>query len=180
MRLFIAVDLPKSIRDSLKPLFGEKLPGSHWVGPEQLHLTLRFLGETDEALFHAVKTALAEVSAPNFELRLRGAGVFPNPSRARVLWVGLGDSPPLLDLQKQIENKITALGFAAETRGFSPHLTLARFKFSPRREIEAFLNRYRDLESPNFPVENFHLYSSRLNPQGAEHRIEASFPLSAN
>ena len=94
-RLFIAVDLPDTIKENLESMsFG--IPGAKWVRPEQLHLTVRFIGEVDGALFRDIKNILDEVSAAAFSLQLKGVGYFPPRGAPRVLWVGLEKSEPLL------------------------------------------------------------------------------------
>lgn len=177
MRLFIALDLPTDLREALSPLLQEKIPGAKWVSSETLHLTLRFLGECPEETLAELRTGLKGISCPPFSLALKGVGTFPNPQRARVLWAGLETGPELYALQNQVESLAQALGFQAETKTFSPHLTLARLKYPAPREIGRFLEKFRELNSPPFPVEEFHLYSSHLSPRGAEHRKEASYPL---
>lgn len=177
MRLFVALDFPLSLREALAPLFREKIPGAKWASPEQLHLTLRFLGECPEATFEALRSGLREIAVPPFTLALQGVGTFPNPERPRVLWAGLEAGPELYALQNQIEALAQDLGFSPETKPFSPHLTLARLKFPAPAETARYLMKFRGLRSPAFQVEEFHLYSSRLSPNGAEHRKEASFPL---
>lgn len=177
MRLFVALDFPPSLREALAPLFREKIPGAKWTSPEQLHLTLRFLGECPDETFEALRSGLREIAAPSFPLALQGVGTFPNPQRPRVLWAGLEAGPELYALQNQVEALAQALGLPPETKAFSPHLTLARLKFPAPAETARFLMKFHGLRGPAFRVEEFHLYSSRLSPKAAEHRKEASFPL---
>ncbi|HCU23974.1 MAG TPA: RNA 2',3'-cyclic phosphodiesterase [Deltaproteobacteria bacterium] len=177
MRSFIAIDPPAALRESLRPLLREKIPGAHWVRPEQWHLTLRFLGEVDPEGFAALRRSLQSLSQPSFKLTLKSTGVFPNLQRARVLWLGFAACSELFALQGRIEAALAALGFEAETKAFFPHLTLARLKYPARKELEIFLRTPRDWTSLDFPVEQFHLYSSRLSAAGAEHQKEASYSL---
>ncbi len=177
MRSFLALDLPTSTREALRPLSREKIPGAKWVPEGQCHLTLRFLGELGEAEATALRARLEEIRSTPFSLTPHGVGVFPDVCRARVLWVGLAAPPELFALQGALEAAVRDLGRPPEGKPFHPHLTLARLKFPATREVEAFLARHRDLSLAPFEVREFHLYSSRLSPNGAEHRKEASYPL---
>jgi len=178
MRLFIAVDLPESLRSLLRPLTEGMWRGAKAVPLEQLHLTLRFLGELPEPDLPQWRDCLSALSSDPFSLSLSGVGVFPNPQRARILWVGLQSGPELFALQNQVEAAAQGLGLPPETKPFSPHLTLARLKFPAPREVAAYLQRHANFASPAFEVGEFHLYSSLLSPKGAEHRKEATFKLS--
>jgi RNA 2',3'-cyclic 3'-phosphodiesterase len=100
-----------------------------WTNPEGIHLTLKFLGDTPEGKVQAVTQGMLAAAAgfEPFELRVAGFGCFPNPRRARVLWVGVPDLPkPLAGVQRAIDLQMARLDFARETRPFSPHLTLGR------------------------------------------------------
>jgi 2'-5' RNA ligase len=175
MRLFAAIDLPEEIRQGIKTLLPLPMESAREVPLSQLHLTLRFIGETEKS--SEIKAVLSRVSSHSFRLALKGIGVFPYAKRPRILWLGFEEAPALLDLQKQIETSLQSLGLLAENRPFSPHLTLARFKFGQPKEVEAFLHQYRDFQSPPWEVQTFQLYSSRLNPNGAVHTVEQSYPL---
>lgn len=176
-RLFIAVDLPETIKENLESMsFG--IPGAKWVRPEQLHLTVRFIGEVDGALFHDIKNILAEVSAASFSLQLKGVGYFPPRGAPRVLWIGLEKSEPLLLLRKKIDSRLLRVGVAPEGRKFSAHITLARLKNTPVQKIVNFLSGNGLFSQEPFQVEDFKLYSSILSPKGAYHRVERIYPLS--
>jgi len=177
MRLFLALDLPSATREGLRPLISERLSGAKWVNPEQWHLTLRFLGEQDEKFASALRSAFSDLRFSAFSLRPRGLGVFPDARRPRVLWVGLEAPPALFTLQKSLEEILRGLGLDAEGKAFHPHLTLARFKSPPGKDLEHFLQKHQSFALPPFEVREFHLYSSRLSPRGAEHTREAGFPL---
>lgn len=175
-RLFIAVDLPETIKENLESMsFG--IPGAKWVRPEQLHLTVRFIGEVDGALFHDIKNILAEVSAASFSLQLKGVGYFPPRGAPRVLWVGLEKSEPLLLLRKKIDLRLLRVGVEPEGRKFSAHITLARLKNSPVQKIANFLSGNGLFSQEPFQVEDFKLYSSILSPKGAYHKVERIYPL---
>jgi 2'-5' RNA ligase len=174
-RLFIAVDLPETIKENLESMsFG--IPGAKWVRPEQLHLTVRFIGEVDGALFHDIKNILAEVSAASFSLQLKGVGYFPPRGAPRVLWIGLEKSEPLLLLRKKIDLRLLRVGVEPEGRKFSAHITLARLKNSPVQKIANFLSGNGLFSQEPFQVEDFKLYSSILSPKGAYHKVERIYP----
>ena len=134
MRLFVAIELPDSIKQELVRLQEhiKKSCGScpaRWVAPGNVHLTLNFLGDVSASKFDDLKRAVAQTSggADGFDLTLAELGAFPNLERPRVIWVGIrGDLNRLLALQKNLEQSISALGITPENRPFSPHLTLAR------------------------------------------------------
>lgn len=175
-RLFIAVDLPEKILENLASMaFG--IPGAKWVAPDQLHLTVRFIGEVDGALFRDIRDILNEVSAGSFCLQLKGVGYFPPRGAPRVLWVGLEKSEPLQLLRKKIDSALIRAGVAPEGRKFSPHITLARLKNSPVQKIANFLSGNGLFSQEPFQVEDFKLYSSVLSPKGAYHKVERIYPL---
>lgn len=175
-RLFIAVDLPEEASESLQALsFG--IPGAKWIRPEQLHLTVRFIGDVDGGLFHDIRDILAGVEAGPFSLQLKGVGCFPPRGAPRVLWVGLEKSEELHRLRRKIDTRLLQAGLEPEGRKFSPHITLARLKNSPVQKIMNFLAGNNLFRLAPFQVEDFKLYSSTLTPKGAHHRVERIYPL---
>ena len=175
-RLFVAIDLPEQIKAETAS-FGRTLTGARWVPPEQLHLTLRFIGDTDEETFQGIRSALGSIGGAPFPLALRGTGHFPPGKEARVLWIGMEENPELAELQRRVERSVVAAGIAAEARRFSPHLTIARLRNTPPEELRNWEQRHAAVRYPVFPVEEFHLYSSILTRDGAIHRREATYPL---
>jgi 2'-5' RNA ligase len=175
-RLFVAIDLPDMVKKEIADINGN-LPGARWVPGAQIHLTLRFIGDVDAATFQAVKTALALVSCLSFSLRLRGIGHFPPKKQARVLWVGIEESRPLLELQERVEAALIATGIAPDERRFSPHITIARLRETPVPLVAAFEERQRGFLTGPFPGGQFHLYSSTLTREGAIHTREATYPV---
>ncbi|MCC6463999.1 MAG: RNA 2',3'-cyclic phosphodiesterase [Planctomycetes bacterium] len=174
-RAFVALDPPEPLRNAVAALC-RGVPGARWVPPEQLHLTLRFLGEQTDAQLAALQQALGRVRVAPFELRLAGPGVFP-PARsrkpARVLWLGLQPCAPLTNLKAALDSVIPQ---PDEERSFTPHLTLARFKAPPGPEPADFLRTVRVPDEP-WRVTEFRLYASELQPEGAVHRALASYAL---
>ena len=176
MRLFIAVEIPDDLKKKLGSLRGG-IPGARWVPPDQIHLTLAFLGEVEEAVAEQLKGELSRIKIPPFGLCFAGTGCFPDRRRPRVLWVGLNPEPRLNALAAKVHAAVLSCGIPQEERPFSPHITLARLKQPSIREVEAFFDQHRKLKFPPFPVQEFILYQSRLTSQGAEHIPLITFPL---
>lgn len=176
-RLFVAIDFPDEIRGQLGGLcLG--LPGARWVSEDQLHLTLRFIGEVDGDVFRSIKEALRAVTAPPFSITLRGLGCFPPRGRPRVLWVGVGRSEQLVQLRNRVEAALTRVGLEAEGRKFSPHITLARFREDLHlTRLGNYLAGNNLFSTPPVEIGAFALYSSFLTGKGAIHQLEATYPL---
>jgi 2'-5' RNA ligase len=175
-RLFIAVDLPDTIKKNLEAMsFG--IPGARWVAPDQIHLTVRFIGKVDGALFHDIKNRLGEVSIQPFDIQLKGVGHFPPRGAPRVIWVGLEKSESLLLFKKKIDAVLLKIGVEPEGRKFSPHITLARLKKTPLQKIADFLSGNGLFSQEPFQVDDFLLYSSTLTPKGAIHKAERIYSL---
>jgi 2'-5' RNA ligase len=176
-RLFVAIDLPDELRVAASDLCST-LGDARRVPAEQLHLTLRFIGDVDAETCSAIKKSLAGISVPSFVLTVRGIGHFPPGHHPRVLWVGLGKSEPLLTLQREVELALVGAGIAPEERRFSPHITIARLRDTPPAQVLSLEERHRDFGGGSFTVTAFHLYSSILTRSGAIHTREATYPLS--
>lgn len=175
-RLFVAVDLPESVKEMLADLSRE-LGEVRRVAADQLHLTLRFIGDADEESFQRLKTALSAVTSPPFPLTLEGVGCFPSLRRPRVIWVGITSEERLALLQLAVEKAVTTVGIPPEDRSFSAHITLARLKDAAPAEFAAFQARHGAFRTEPFTVEAFHLYSSTLTAGGALHRREETYRL---
>jgi len=176
-RLFVALPLPESVKRSLEPL-ARGLGDVRWLDPEQQHLTLRFIGELDNGRLEEVAETLAVVEGWPFDLGLEGLGHFPPRGEPQVLWVGVAKSPELAGLKRRIDRTLAAVGLPPEGRKFTPHVTLARVRAPLSRErLATWLMRHSLYRSERFPVSSFHLYSSRLKSDGAQHLLEASYEL---
>jgi 2'-5' RNA ligase len=176
-RLFVAVDMPHDLQERLGNMFFG-IPGAKWVAEEQLHLTLRFIGEVDGGVFDDIREALGEIKADSFTMQLKGMGYFPPRKSPNVLWVGIEKNEKLTILRNRIEAVVVKTGLLPEQRKFSPHITLARLQGTPLLKITNFLAGNSLFESEPFQVSEFHLYSSLLTSKGAIHQIEATYPLS--
>lgn len=175
-RLFVAIDLPPVIRQRLSSLCCG-LPGARWADPEQMHLTLRFIGEVNSSVFQLVREALTEVRSEPFALQLEGIGFFPPRGRPRVAWVGIRKNEQLVHLRNRIESVLVRTGLTPEGRKFSPHITLARLNNTPGTRIGAYLAHNGMFLTEEFPVREFYLYSSVLNSRGARHYVEQRYVL---
>ena len=174
MRLFIAIGLPDEVRTRLGGL-GGGLPGARWVAPENLHLTLRFLGETEEGLLPDLDAALLRVTAAPFELVLEGVGQFGNGRKAHTLWVGAARSEALCHLQAKVESAVVRAGLPPETRKFSPHVTLARLKAVPPERLARFLSGNGLFRSPPIPVDGFSLFRSHQGRSGPVYEVLSDY-----
>ena len=151
-------------------------PDFRWQDEEQLHLTLRFVGEVERPVADDLALALSAVRAARFEVRINGVGRFEQRNSG-ALWAAVEPRPPLAALAAKIERACLAAGLAPERRAFHPHITLARWKGRRTREVADFLERRRALASPPFAVEAFILFESRLSRHGARYEEAASYPL---
>lgn len=176
IRLFAAVEIPKNIQVYLHSM-GRSLHGGRPVPEEQIHITLRFIGEVDGALFHDIRENLREVKSQSFDLGIRGVGHFPPRGKPRVIWAGLKQSDPLARLKKKIDSSLLKCGLPPENRKFSPHVTIARLKNCSMQRVTDFLSGNAFLEFEDFRVDCFHLFSSKLSQKGATHIVEESYPL---
>lgn len=177
LRLFLAVDAPKPVVAALKYTM-QPLTGFAWVRPEQLHLTLRFLGSTAAAQVPALRSQLLTVRSAPFVLAVGGLGVFPSQGRPNVLWCGLRTGvQELQQLRRSIDDSLSALGIDNDPHPLVPHFTLARLGLSARQELPGWLHHHRDLAAQPFQVDHFTLYSSQLTPTGAVHTAIEEYPL---
>ena len=177
-RLFAAIDLPPDVAAQLQGLCCG-VPGARWVQPEQMHLTLRFIGEVDGGVFRDIKDGLAGIKAPGFSLQVKGLGFFPPRKTPRVLWAGISPVEEVNTLRNRIENRLIGMGLEPEGRKYSPHITLARLHDTPPARLGRFLAGNSLLATEPFLVSEFHLYSSELTSKGAFHTIEMSYSFQA-
>ena len=175
MRLFVAIALPDSLRSQLSGLCSG-LPGARWVPPENLHLTLRFIGEVEGHDAEDIDAALSGIRLPRFPLTLSGVGDFGG-ERLRSVWVGIEPNDMLDRLQAKVEQAVQRAGQPPEKRKFKPHVTLARFKSHPGARLESYFVQRSLFRAPAFEVTEFPLFSSYLTHEGAIYAPEAVYPL---
>ena len=174
-RLFVAIRPPEEIRDRLIDAMGDS-PELGWVQDDNLHLTLRFIGEVERPLAADIAFALSRIRSARFELRVAGVGIFERRNGG-ALWAAISPREPVATLAAKVERACVAAGLEPERRAFHPHITLARFKRDSARSAKAFLERNRALASPPFAVTSFILYVSRLSRHGAHYEEVAEYPL---
>ena len=175
-RLFIAIDFPEEIVKALSSLcFG--VPGARWVRAEQLHLTLRFIGEVEGSFYKEIKEGLKDVTENSFSIHLNALGHFPPRKTPRVLWAGVEKNGPLVHLRNRINSVLFGLGLEPEKRKYSPHITIARLNNTHISKVADYLAINGLFDTNPFTVSKFSLYSSVLTPNGAIHKIEADYYL---
>jgi 2'-5' RNA ligase len=175
IRLFAAIELPEMVRMQLSLLQGG-IPGARWSAIENMHLTLRFIGEVSEAVARDIDDVLAEIRKPPFSLSLKGVGEFGRKD-GRALWAGVSQTEALQHLAAKIESALQRMGLPAETRKYSPHVTLARLRDVPMAEIQTFLTTHAMFKTPPFEVTQFALFSSLPTSKGSRYRVESVYPL---
>ena len=177
IRAFIAIELPVEIKNNLRARQSRIKSGSgnlvKWVDPENIHLTLKFLGNIKTGDIEAVTAAMqnAAAQAKSFNLQLQNLGAFPNLNRVQVIWVGLGgELDSLLKLQKNLENNLAKIGFAPEERPFAPHLTLGRVRDTAgiidKQNIGKAIAGLKTETALTFSAPALSLMQSDLRPQG--------------
>lgn len=166
MRLFVAVDVDESIRESVKPVLDElsALSGVKAVEPENLHITLLFLGEVEESRVGEIEESLSKIEFEPFNLAFQSMGAFPNPKSPKVVWIEVKEDGKLKILANEVYKSLKRLGFQRD-KEFSAHLTVARVK----RRNPKVVDLIRQYSSDNFGemvLKNFKLKQSILTPKG--------------
>jgi RNA 2',3'-cyclic 3'-phosphodiesterase len=174
LRLFIGIGFPPALKLQLS-LLRSGVPGAKWVDPGNFHLTLRFIGETDEVVAADIDDALARLRARRFTLQLAGTGVFGD--RPRSLWVGVERNPELVALRDKIEQALIRAGLPPEPRKFAPHVTLARLHNPALDQLSGFLAANAQFRADPLPVEGFSLIASFQTKAGSVYEDQAEYPL---
>jgi 2'-5' RNA ligase len=175
VRLFVALGIPGNVAQSIMLVQGG-VPGAHWQAREQLHLTLRFIGEVDGRDAAMLEDALAGIVAPAFTLQLHGVGQFGN-NQPHALWAGTRRNEALEHLQRKVDAAIRRVGQAQDAHKFIPHVTLARMRNPETGKVMEWLAHNALYTSAEFQVGAFRLYSSRLTSDGSIYRVEQDYPL---
>jgi RNA 2',3'-cyclic 3'-phosphodiesterase len=175
-RLFTALEIPSEIGQSIARLRGG-LPGARWIEPENYHLTLRFIGDIDDALAEEIADLLSNVERPAFNLRIDGLDSFGG-HKPRAVVAAVPAVAQLVELQADHERIMQRVGLAPE-RKYRPHVTLARLRDTSSRQVADFLSIKQPFRSLQFPVSRFVLYSSRASVGGGPYVVEAGYPLVA-
>ena len=182
-RLFIAIKINPSdeffnaVSDIKNSFSNEKIV---WTSGKAIHITLRFLGDTDMEKIPIIIEKLREASLniSSFEFNIQRLGVFPNINRPRVIWLGLSDSIKLLSLHNNINDLVKELDFKHDKHKFRPHITLGRIKFlKNRKNLNKQIKDYSNQTFQNIVVNEFYLYESILPPLEKEYKIIEEFKL---
>ncbi len=174
-RLFVALRPPPEIRDFLADLMGG-ISGARWQDDDQLHLTLRFIGEVDRHVAKDIHAVLGSIRQPPFELAVSGLGLFDKGGVPHTIWAGVTPPEPVQALHKKVDQAILRVGIPPDQRAFHPHITLARLNRSAG-PVHDFLARSGGVESQAFRVDAFGLFESQLTPAGAVYTQIESYPL---
>lgn len=164
-RLFFGIRPPDAIRDSLTDLMAG-IDNARWQDDDQLHLTLRYIGEVETHRADDIAEAAAAIRFEPFELRIAGCGFFERKGIPRALWAGVDHSDPLVRLHRKVERACVQCGVPPETRKFMPHITLARLN-TASGPLASFLARHTGLALGPWTVESYILYESHLREQGS-------------
>jgi 2'-5' RNA ligase len=174
-RLFTGLEIPSGIREELSALRGG-LSGARWIEPENYHVTLRFIGDVDDAVAREVASVLAQVRRSAFELRLEGLRSFGSRKPRAV--VALAPTlPALMDLQAEHERLMQRVGLEPEGRKYTPHVTLARLRDSSSRQVADYLATRSPFRTAVFEMPRFVLFSARASVGGGPYVVEAAYPL---
>lgn len=190
MRLFIAIDLDDAIRQRILRFMDgvrEFAPDVRWVSPQSLHVTLKFIGESDQ--FEGIKEKLSRVQAAGTQISFRGTGFFPSSRSPRVFWIGVEADEHLAKLARGVDEALLPLGIKKEERAFTPHLTLARsgsgdprrqHTDGPNKKFQRLPEQLAKMPAPDFgtmTAHEFFLYQSKTAPSGAVYTKLAAFGL---
>lgn len=174
-RLFVALRPPPEIRRQLLALM-EGVENARWQDEEQLHLTLRFIGNVERPVAEDIATALDGVRAPAMTLRLHGVGCFDRKGRTTALWAGVHPHDAVAALHRKVDQALARVGLPHEGRAFHPHITLARLN-AATGPADAFLARHAGLASEPFSLTHMLLFESTLTRDGASYEAIARYPL---
>jgi len=176
-RLFTGLEIPADVAQALSMLRGG-LPGARWIDPENYHVTLRFIGDVDDAIAQEIAWLLGKVRRKDFELRLDGLQSFGG-RKPRAVIAAVAPSQSVMELQAEHERLMRRVGLDPEARKYTPHVTLARLRDTSSFEVAEYLSARGAFRSPPFSVPRFVLFSSRASVGGGPYVVEAAYPLAA-
>lgn len=174
-RLFVALRPPRPVREILLAAM-HGIAGARWQNDEQLHLTLRFIGEVDRHRAEDIAAALGALHAPAVTARIAGVDLFERQGRPHMIWAGVEPHEPLAALHRKVDQRLARVGVAPETRAFTPHITLARLNRASG-PVASFLAQGGDLASPAFEFGYVTLYESELGHGGSRYHPVVRYPL---
>lgn len=174
-RLFTGIEIPSVVAESLSIMRGG-LPGARWIDPQNYHITLRFIGDVDDALARDIAGLLGRVQRDPFELHLDGLSSFGG-RKPRAVVAPIKPVPQLMELQAEQERLLQRMGLDPEGRKYTPHVTLARLRDSSSHQVAEYLAARGHYRSMLFRVSRFVLFSSRSSVGGGPYVVEADYPL---
>jgi RNA 2',3'-cyclic 3'-phosphodiesterase len=174
IRIFIGLDLPEDIKRSLG-LLKSSVRGAKWVPLENLHLTIRFIGEVPENILQNIKEELREISFYNFKVKLKGVGLFSAKSNPKVIWVGLDPLEEIMELREKIDEALTKVNIPLEKKKYIPHVTLARLKGARFSEVAEYLQQGIGFFTREFEFGEMVLFSSKQKEEGSIYSVEEIF-----
>jgi 2'-5' RNA ligase len=174
-RLFVALRPPRAIREILIAAM-HGIAGARWQSDDQLHLTLRFIGEVDRHQAEDIAATLGPLYAPAITARIAGVEMFERQGRPHMVWAGVEPHEPLAALHRKVDQLLARVGVAPETRAFAPHITLARLNRSAG-PVAPFLELNSGLASPAFEFGHVMLYESELGHGGSRYHPVVRYPL---
>ena len=188
MRIFIAVELPAKSREKIDTIinyFKTQLPNQSlkWVGAENLHVTVKFIGEIPEVALSKVKTIIDEVlnNQPEFSISIEGLGMFPNSNNPRVIWLGITGGDPLVSIHRQLNQSLAQIGVKPDPRPLSPHLTIARVRQGiDRSTLSTIGNTLAEFKVDllgSIMVDHITLFQSIIKPTGPHYKALYHRPL---
>lgn len=174
-RLFVGLRPPAAIRQRLLSIMGG-VPGARWQDDDQLHVTLRYIGEVQRPVAEDIALALGQVHWPRIDATVSGVGEFDARGRPNALWAGIAAHEPLKGLHRKIDQALVRLGLESERRAYLPHITLARMNAAAGSN-DRFLADHAGLSSERFTFTHFTLFESHLGSAGASYESVARYPL---
>lgn len=175
-RLFVALDLPTPLKKQISSLcFG--VSGVRWVPQENLHLTLRFIGEVPRPLYQEIREALHSIDFHPFEITTGQLGCFEGGRGPQTLWLGIEENEDLVNLQHEVEKTLRRLKIPLDKKTFRPHISLGRLEDFFGGDLQAFFDQGFDLKKHTFEVHSFELFSSKLGGLAPQYLVEESYSL---
>ena len=176
IRLFVALELPEELRERIA-MVQRGVTGARWIPPENLHITLRFIGDVPGDRYDDIVYALEAVRSEPFALTIAGAGHFESRGRVRALWLGIERDPALIALNKRLESALVRAGLPPEERKYTPHVTIARLNDAAPAQVSGWLQANTMFRAIPWPIDSFVLFSSFQSRNGAIYRPEHEFAL---
>lgn len=174
LRLFVGLEIPVELVRHLDDVRGG-VEGARWQRDDQLHLTLAFIGEVPNKQLVEIVDTLSQIRFEPFDIALKGVGLFGKPGKPKALWAGIAEKNPVAHLHEKVTHALMQIGLEMETRKFTPHITLARFRRGAHARVGDWLSGNECLASDSMKVSYFTLFSSELTSESAYYTVEARF-----